>query len=338
MQNPLPLIIDTDNAFGIPVRDIDDGVALAMAFASEDVAVKGIVASACNCRALEAAQCTRAMLEVFGRTEIPLGLGSETPMGESREPHHLYLEKRTEELGATYWPKEFEPCDTGALVDGPELMISLLKESPEPVTLLCLGSFTNLAMALAKAPDVAANIASVVHLGGSFTPKPGEQAFVWEPADHTQGAFDNILHFNTWYDRKATARVIESGVPLTFISANVTCHFFLRPEHLKQLHEVGAGPIKSWLLGGMDPWMAWSMERRKLCGSHMHDPLALQAVLEPELLTYRRMAADVDGFLSGGELLVDAGLASGPHVKVAVDVDYSRAESMMVSLLEKAMA
>ncbi len=49
--------------------------------------------------------------------------------------------------------------------DDDDLVISVLKQSPEPVTLFFSGPFTNLALALRKAPEILNNFAGL-HVRG----------------------------------------------------------------------------------------------------------------------------------------------------------------------------
>lgn len=348
-SDAIPVVIDTDNAFGMPVRDIDDGVALLIALASKEIDVKAVVGSSCNCRAYEAALNTLYLFRQFGIDTIPVGLGAEKPLSGDRDPHHDFLDAKAESANATYWKDspvqlipDFSVEEASTLPDGADVLVEAVRSNPHKITVLTLGSFTNLARAMEQAPDIVPLIKEVVHMGGSFTPREGELEFEWDTADIPPEVWETTLRFNTWYDREATAMVLRSGVPVRFITANVTSHFYLRENHLQQLKKKAEGPCAEYVLGGIEPWLLWSMTERKVAGAHMHDPLTVLTLIDPSLCCYRSMKADVEGFLHGGELFPQLdGENKGntppdrfPTVQVAVNARIAEAERLMVSLLE----
>ena len=349
-SDAIPVVIDTDNAFGMPVRDIDDGIALILALVSNEIDIKGIVGSSCNCRAYEAAKNTLYLLKKFGINSIPVGLGAEKPLSGNRELHHTFLDAKADGANTSYWddvPAQLLP-DTSldkevlALPDGADVLIEAIRNNPHSIVVLTLGSFTNLALAMQKAPDIVPLIKEVVHMGGSFVPQEGELDFEWNTADIPQEIWETTLRFNTWYDREATAMVLRSGAPIRFVTANVTSHFYLRNEHLQQLKKKAKGQCADYVLSGIEPWLLWSVAERKVEGAHMHDPLTVLTLIDPSLCSYRAMAADIEGFLNGNDLFpqVEEGSRENEHpeeapvVQVAVNAKIFEAEQLMYSLLE----
>lgn len=348
LKNNISLAIDTDNAFGMPVRDLDDGIALIVALVSERVDVKAIVASACNCRAFEAARNTKHLLEQFGRTDIPVGIGAEKPLSGNREAHHRFLETKARGVGAAYWRNApvIPQVDVSMFQSGADLLIDCVRNNPHELVIVALGSFTNLAEALRKEPDIAPLIKEVVHMGGSFSPQKGELPFVWDTGDIPPEVWETTLRFNTWYDRQATAEVLQSGIPIRFITANVTSHFYLRNEHMRTIRGAAKGTLGDYLIRSIDPWLAWSIQERNLVGAHMHDPLTILALLDESVCTYRFMNADIPSFLDGyelfpqndGSLLKSTDSATKLKVKVAVNLDTAWAEQALCDFLCRAVA
>lgn len=66
------LWIDTDLALGADAGDVDDGFALAWLLCQADVHVVGISVVSGNTDAATAARCVSALLEVAGRSEVPI--------------------------------------------------------------------------------------------------------------------------------------------------------------------------------------------------------------------------------------------------------------------------
>ena len=345
---PIPLLIDTDNAFGMPVRDIDDGIALLAGLASEQVAIKAIVASACNCRAWESARNTVHLLDVVGRPDIPVGLGAEDVLSGDREAHHAYIESRSaEHAGMQYWAAAptIPDVDVSVLPDGASLIIDTVRNHPHELVIILLGSMTNLALALRRAPDIAPLIKEIVHMGGSFTPRHGELEFVWDTADIPQDVWDTTLRFNTWYDKQATIEVLSAGIATRFISANVTSHCYIRKAHVEELRTCPKNRISAYLLDFLEPWLRWSIDERKIVGAHMHDPLTVLSVVDPTLCSYRNMEPDVVGFKRGYELFPQneemlwktTSKSLQNYVRVAVNVDVAKAEQCLLDLLKRVL-
>ena len=73
------IILDVDTATGIPCRDVDDGLAIALALASPEIDLIGITTCAGNCRAHESTENSLRILELAGRQDIPVAEGRELP-------------------------------------------------------------------------------------------------------------------------------------------------------------------------------------------------------------------------------------------------------------------
>lgn len=71
-QRQKSLWVDTDLALGADAGDVDDGYALAWLLCQADVHVEGISVVSGNTDAATAARCVSALLEVAGRSEVPI--------------------------------------------------------------------------------------------------------------------------------------------------------------------------------------------------------------------------------------------------------------------------
>src|SRR6516225_9084361 len=142
------IIIDTD-----PGQD--DAVAILLALASpEELDVLAIVAVAGNVGLAQNARNALKVVELSGRSDVPVYAGSVRPM--RRKPvtaEHVH--------GATGLdgPDLPEPKLKLEAQHGVEFLIdTLLAAEPASITLCTLGPLTNIAMALVKAPAIARGI------------------------------------------------------------------------------------------------------------------------------------------------------------------------------------
>ena len=133
----IPVILDTDIG-----DDIDDTWALAMLLRSPELEVK-LVTTATGDTTYRA-QLTARLLEVAGRTDVPVGIGPASPV---RTPprQSAWIEG---------YSLESYPGKVHA--DGVQAMIDVIMGSPEPVTLISIGPLTTIAAALYREPRIAA--------------------------------------------------------------------------------------------------------------------------------------------------------------------------------------
>jgi inosine-uridine nucleoside N-ribohydrolase len=332
---PRKLILDMDNAFSLPVADTDDGLALALALASPEIELLGCTTCAGNCFSSQAAENTLRMLQLAGRTDIPVAQGRDRPLSADRRAHFDYLQAKAEGPDRSYWaglpPPPALRIGASQLL-AHEWIIQAVKAHPGQVTIVALGALTNLALALLRAPQIGSMIQEVIHMGGSFVPsKAGDPPPDWVTPDIPDLIWRNVLRFNTLFDPEASAVVFTAGLPLTLIPVNVTQHVFQRPEDLAAL-ERSADPFHGHVAAYARPWVQWSMAVRRLPGAHLHDPLTLAVVIDRSLCRFRSFHIDVLKFLAGGfPWLCDRTLP--PQAQVAVGVDAMRFERLFADRL-----
>jgi purine nucleosidase len=323
---PIPVLLDVDNAMPVPVADVDDAVALALALASPDIELVGVSACAGNCRVEESVRNTLLLLEKARRADVPVAAGAVETLGPSREPHFACLAEHRRRY-AHFWPKGTieEPSAAPDPRAAHELIVELAARHPGLVLVMC-GSLTNLAMALRAEPDLPDRIGRVVHMGGTL---PG---FVFPTPDMRAEDWIERLRFNTLFDPMATRIVAEAGLPLDVVPADVTTRVLLRPADVEPLRNT-AGEFARWLAAGIAPWMAFSMGPRGIDGgAHMHDPLALAAVFGTRLLSFEAGVLDLDAVERGrGDCLAREG--RGAVVRIATHVDAKGAEAMIAGRL-----
>ena len=138
VNRPIPIILDTDIG-----QDIDDTWAIAMMLRCPELDVKLIVSDTGDTE--YRARIVAKLLEVAGRTDIPVGVG--VPCGHYPQPQAGWVEG----YDLARYPGTVHQ-------DGVNAMIETIMASPEPVTLIAIGPVPNLAEALRRVlrqdPDV----------------------------------------------------------------------------------------------------------------------------------------------------------------------------------------
>jgi inosine-uridine nucleoside N-ribohydrolase len=145
-----PVILVTDIG-----TDIDDSWALALALRSPELDLRLVLTDPADTqyRAAVAAK----FLEDSGHAEVPVGIGDNSgPMGDNAKTLTPWIAGY--DLGK--YPGKIYQDGIGAL-------INVVEKSPEPVTIVAIGPVHSLALALARAPDIAAKC-RLVGMYGSF--------------------------------------------------------------------------------------------------------------------------------------------------------------------------
>lgn len=133
----IPVILDTDIG-----GDIDDTWALAMLLRSPELDLKLVVTDTGDTQ--YRARVTARLLEVAGRTDVPVGVG--VPSEGHPQPQLPWVADYALE---SYPGKVYQ--------DGVQALIDTILGSAEPVTLICIGPVPNIAAALRREPRIAAN-------------------------------------------------------------------------------------------------------------------------------------------------------------------------------------
>ena len=172
-----PIIFDCDPGH-------DDAIALVMALACPDWDIRAITTVGGNNTIQNVTNNALRILEVTGRTEIPVASGQAAPF--LRE-----LVQTGKFHGRTGMDGHSLPAPTITPVseDAVGLMADILEKSETPVTLLVTGVFTNIATLLLSYPHLKQKISEISIMGGSYY----------------RGNWSPVAEFNVWADPEAAA-------------------------------------------------------------------------------------------------------------------------------------
>jgi inosine-uridine nucleoside N-ribohydrolase len=144
---PTPVILDTDIG-----DDIDDTWALALLLKSPELDLKLVVGD--YGKSQYRARLLVKLLDRAGRSDVPVGVGLDVaPLGEGRQ---------------AAWIKNYDlkSYPGKVLTNGVQAIIDTIMNSPQPVTLICIGPVPNIAEALKREPRIAQH-ARFVGMDGS---------------------------------------------------------------------------------------------------------------------------------------------------------------------------
>jgi len=278
---PRQIIIDTDPG-------LDDAVAILLALAAADaLEVLGIVAVAGNLPLAQTERNARRVCELAGRRDVPVYAGCARPlMRPLATAEAIHAETSRDRLMLP------EPTMPLQAQHGVDFLVETLRSAvPGRITVCALGPLTNIALALAKAPEIAGKIRELVVMGGAC----------FELGNVTPAA-----EFNIHVDPHAAALVIDSGIPITMIPLDVTHRVVSTPARLAALRGLGnrTGSVVAALLASFET------NRRAKFGSRaraLHDPSVIAYLLWPALYQGREVnvAIETQSPLTIGMTVVD---------------------------------
>ena len=202
------IIFDTDFAF--PPQD--DAMALFFVLNSPELEILGITTVAGNQSMNVATADALKVLEVTGRTEIPVFQGAAAPL------MHLGTEWDTKRHGGWYAnqparqpPGGFATTKKAETRGAVDFLVSTVMQNPGQVTILAIGPLTNIAMAMRMDVNFARNVKQLVIMGGAIASLPDGGG------NHTPNA-----EFNFYVDPEAAQVVLRSGIPIVLSPLNVS--------------------------------------------------------------------------------------------------------------------
>ncbi|MDF7679888.1 ribonucleoside hydrolase RihC [Enterobacteriaceae bacterium ESL0689] len=286
----LPIILDTDPG-------IDDAAAIAAALFSPELNLQLLTTVAGN---VSVEKTTRNALQLmhFWDIGIPVAQGASGPLLRTlRNAASVHGESG---LGG------FDFVEHGHLpLPQPafQAIYDVLRQAPEPVTLVAIGPLTNIALLLIQYPQCHDYIRRLVIMGGSAG----------------RGNFTPNAEFNIAIDPEAAARVFQSGLEIVMCGLDVTNQATLTADYLRQLPTVNK--TGQMLHAIFSHYRSGSMRH----GLRMHDMCAIAWLVRPQLFTLQPcfVAVETEGKWTAGTTVVDieGRLGQAANAQVALDID-----------------
>jgi inosine-uridine nucleoside N-ribohydrolase len=222
---------------------------------------------------------TLRMLEIIGRTDIPVAAGAEYPLVRRQAETEMWEQR----YGAVGWlgawtPGLYHPAEeAGPLPEGApttrpvaedaaHFLVRMVRQYPHQVTIYAAGPMTNVALAISLDPDFPRLAKELVFMGGSLDPQTDDPEFVNTPR----------REFNLWFDPEAAHIVLRAPwARIVCTPVDVSVKTRLTPELISRIrasHTPAAQYVATYarLRGKYD---------------YLWDELAAAAWLDPSLIT-----------------------------------------------------
>ncbi|MFF0742896.1 nucleoside hydrolase [Streptomyces sp. NPDC004111] len=249
MTIPRPLLMDCDTG-------VDDALALLYLALSPDVDLRAVTTVGGNTAARQAAVNSLQVLELVGRTDIPVAAGADRTLRGSL-PHYATHVHGDNGIGNVELPAPTAPV---ADEDAVELIIETARQADGELSLLATAPLTNLALALRREPRLPELIRGLTVMGGAV---------------HHPGNITPVAEANIGNDPEAAALVLAAGWrDLTIVPLDVTMRENLTTATQRDLLAHGT-PASVFAARVLDVYFDFHEEvALPFRGSACHDPLA----------------------------------------------------------------
>ena len=245
-------LIDTDTAS-------DDAVAIIMALRAPDVRVVAITTVAGNVDVQQSTRNALYTVELCG-SDVPVFTGAEKPLLRRYE-NATWFHGRNGLGDHGYPPPKLVPGKMHAV----DAIIEAVEANPGLV-IVTLAPLTNLALALAKKPDIAAKVGRCVVMGG---------------APCCEGNVTPAAEYNIWVDPEAARIVMLSGLPIELIGWHL-CRgdAVVREDDIARIHGLNNDIARFAIECNSHARKAYKVQTGE-DGISLPDPVAMCLALDP---------------------------------------------------------
>jgi len=277
------------------------------------------------------------LLEIMGRTDIPVVPGAVFPLVRQREETLLWQRRYGKVAYAGAWDDrwwhqplvipalpEGKPASKPADEDAAHFLIRMVRKYPHQVTIYAGGPMTDLALAIALDPQFPQLARELIFMGGSLNPQTDDPEFATNPRHE----------FNFWFDPEAAEIVLRApwkkivGTP-----TDISIKTRLTPAMMQQIKASGT-PLAQYLA---------RYYQQGLGADYMWDELTAAAWLDPSLIIkheLRYMGVDLGRGAGYGNTLTwteqDQPQLRRQAVEIQQELDTVRFYRMFIGLMSAA--
>jgi inosine-uridine nucleoside N-ribohydrolase len=277
---------------------------------------------------------TLRLLEIMGRTDIPVVPGAAFPLVRTREEAQLWQQHYGKAAYAGAWDDrwwheasvvpplpEGQPTTKAVAEDAAHFLIRMVRKFPNEITIYEGGPMTNLALAISLDPQFPQLAQELVFMGGSLSPQTDNPEFANNPRHE----------FNFWFDPEAAEIVLRAPwKKIVCTPTDISIKTHMTAALVKQIEASGT-PLARYIAH-----FAMFTPGADI----MWDELAAAAWIDPSLITKseaRFMGVDIDHGAGYGNTLTwesKSTLRPGAHsVEIQVDLDTEKFYRMFVGLM-----
>lgn len=230
------ILIDFDNTFFTDNRDVDDGLALIYLLGSLDVNIVGITSTFGNSTLEEVNRCTELLIDKLGLS------------------YDLFRSGASE-------------CGD-YLTDASQWIVDKANEYAGDISILALGSMSNLAGAWLRDPEVFEKINQLVLMGGKTSP--------------LTFAKQEMLELNFSVDPHAAYITLTKAPRVSIMTGNNCLDLLFTRQQYEEMFADAKGEVAQMIQDYSDPWFKDNNIEYGIKGFYNWDTLAAAYLVNPE--------------------------------------------------------
>ncbi len=246
---------------------IDDAMAIILAIEYPKFEILGITTAFGNATAAQATENALKIVELSGK-EIPVYQGADRPLAVALRAPPDFVHG-SDGLGNTDQAKSKRQVETASAA---EFIVESINTYPYEVTILAIGRQTNLAVALALDPGIAAKAKAVVLMGGAL---------------YVSGNVTPAAEANIFGDPHAADSVFRAGWPVTMVGLDVTTKVIMNDEILEAVRKTNSR-YGGFIYEISRFYMDFHIEEEGAHGGfYVHDPSAVMYLIDSDIFKIR---------------------------------------------------
>jgi purine nucleosidase len=242
----------------------DDAIAILLAAGNPNIDLLGITTVSGNHNVENTTRNALSVCTAYG-IKVPVAKGSSVPM-ISEQVLAIEIHGETGLDGPELPPASFE-LDKRHAIDF--IIDTVMEHEPRTVTLVPVGPWTNIGMAIRKEPRIIDRVKRVVGMGGAYT----------------RGNITPAAEFNIYADAEAADVVFRADWDVTMVGLDLTqTQALATPELQDRVRAVG-GPMAKFIL---DIWEFIATTHGgllQIAYPAIHDACCVAALIDPAIMT-----------------------------------------------------
>jgi purine nucleosidase len=223
-------------------------------------------------------------------------------------------------MGNSFFPPPQQKPEKEYAIDA---IVRLVERYPGEITIVAIGSLTNIALALLRKPDIAPKVKSIYVMGGAYK---------------FYGNITPVATYNIWVDPEAARIVFQSGIPIVTAGFDISVYSSVfTDEDYAEVEKLNTS-LSKFFLSINRVRRVYCKEHEKMNGSNHPDALTIALVIDPSVGTQmlpRFVDIETQGELTRGVMAIDELGVWGqkPNATICAQADEHKFKAMVFAAL-----
>lgn len=255
------------------------------------------------------------LVALSGHDEIPVACGRETPLVGDHEFPAEWRQAADNAYGVS-----IPAGGAASSLSASDLIVDILRNADEPISIVAVGPLTNIAEAIQKEPDITTNIEAIYIMGGAVNVEGNV-------GNSGVGIQNEHAEWNIYIDPAAANIVFRSGVPVILVPLDATGDVPVTRNFYKTLGDHRNTPSAQLVYDMLTANLGFVDSG----GFQFWDSLTAAIFTDPSIAHFEEMELTVveeEGSDSGRTMPN----SDGATIKVAVSADRNRFEQTLLAI------